>query len=330
MGENSGIKYVDRSIGFWVGCDKVSDGCLNCYMFTEQKRYGGDPTVVRRTSRNTWHKPFVKNRKTKEYNWKPGERVFVCPWSDFFHKDADAWREDAWQVIYDRPDLHWVIVTKRIHDAAERLPKPFTQEAFPNITILATCENQEMADLRIPPLLKLKQKHPFVKIGVSAEPLLGEINFGDVTCGECFCPECQEYYDEPYEFQSPCCAAEYDMCIDGQAEVCRECGDEFNSDELVYVCPKCGNDGGGRYIGPHLSECVYSGDKQYGAVIKHLDAVIIGAENAYPHLVRVCKTEWIDNLTKQCKDAKVPVLIKQWHTDDRGKLKKNPKGGWPE
>jgi protein gp37 len=56
--------------------------------------------------------------------------------------------------------------------------------------------------------------------------------------------------------------------------------------------------------------------------------VIIGAENAPRHLVRVCKKEWIDDLVKQCKDADCPVYVKQQHDNDAGRLVKNP-GGWP-
>lgn len=240
MGKNSGISYVDHSINFWIGCTKVSAGCDNCYMYAGQKMYGNDPTVVKRTSPGIWRQPFVRSRGTKQHKWKDGQRVFVCSWSDFFHTDADVWREDAWSVIRRRPDLHWVIVTKRIHDVAERLPEDFTEEIYPNITILATTENQAMADERIHVLIHYKEVYPFIKIGISAEPLLGP---------------------------------------------------------LLLI--------------------------QW---LEYLDAVIIGAENAPVNVVRICKKEWINDILKQCKEAKCPVLVKQWH--ENGRLVRNSHG-WP-
>ena len=31
------------------------------------------------------------------------ERVFTCSWSDWFHKDADGWRPEAWQLVKNCP-----------------------------------------------------------------------------------------------------------------------------------------------------------------------------------------------------------------------------------
>ncbi len=34
----------------WHGCHKISAGCLNCYMFRRDAKYGKDSTVVTKTA----------------------------------------------------------------------------------------------------------------------------------------------------------------------------------------------------------------------------------------------------------------------------------------
>src|SRR5262245_6243563 len=109
--DNSLMSWTNSTLNFWVGCDHVSPGCDHCYMYTSQYRYGQDPTTVRRTSPATWKAASRWNkqaRATGEF-WP----VFTCSWSDFFHKAADSWRAEAWQIIKETPALTYQILTKR-------------------------------------------------------------------------------------------------------------------------------------------------------------------------------------------------------------------------
>jgi protein gp37 len=159
---NSKIDWTDHSLNFWTGCKKIREGCQNCYMFREQKRYGNDPILIKRTTKNTWNQ--VKK-------FKPGEKVFVCSWSDFFIEEADFWREEAWAVIRSRPDLIWMLLTKRIKNVESRLPEDWG-DGWPNVIGMVTAENQKWVDHDIPILLKL----PFAIKGISVEPMLDPIN----------------------------------------------------------------------------------------------------------------------------------------------------------
>lgn len=88
----------------WHGCHKVSEGCANCYMFYEDMLHGnGDPSVVRRTATGMRY-PLSRDR-SGAYKVKPGEMLRVCMTSDFFVEEADAWRDEAWNVIAQRPDV---------------------------------------------------------------------------------------------------------------------------------------------------------------------------------------------------------------------------------
>ena len=49
MAENSKIEWTESTWNPWHGCQKISPGCKNCYMYTEKKAYGQDPSLVVRS-----------------------------------------------------------------------------------------------------------------------------------------------------------------------------------------------------------------------------------------------------------------------------------------
>lgn len=68
MSENSNIEWTDHTFNPWIGCTKVSPGCLHCYaetlMDTRYKRVkwgAGNPRS--RTSAANWSKPLHWNRE---------------------------------------------------------------------------------------------------------------------------------------------------------------------------------------------------------------------------------------------------------------------------
>ena len=104
----------------WHGCKKISPGCANCYVYRRDAEFGKDSSIVTRTS--SFDMPIKRNRKG-EYKLQPdGESVYTCMTSDFFLDEADEWREEAWDIIRRRSDLHFVIITKRIHRFEVELP----------------------------------------------------------------------------------------------------------------------------------------------------------------------------------------------------------------
>lgn len=113
--------------------------------------------------------------------------VYTCMTSDFFIEEADPWRARAWSMIRERGDLRFFIITKRIHRFEECLP-PDWGEGYENVTVCCTCENQAMADKRLPLFLKAPVRHREIIL----EPMLGEIRIErwlaaggieEVTCG---------------------------------------------------------------------------------------------------------------------------------------------------
>lgn len=172
MAERSSIEWTDATWNPWQGCTKVSPACKHCYMFRDLARYGKDPSVVRRSAEGTFRLPLKRGRDG-QFKIPPGSKVFTCSWSDWFHADADPWRDEAWDIIRQRPDVIFQIVTKRTERIAEHLPQDWG-DGWPHVWLLATVENQEWADKRISELLAV----PTLTRGLSIEPLLGPVDLG--------------------------------------------------------------------------------------------------------------------------------------------------------
>lgn len=77
MGETTKIEWCDATWNPWIGCTRVSQGCVNCYAESFAKRYGKaewGPTAERvRTSAANWRKPLTWNKA----KW---EQCRLCGW----------------------------------------------------------------------------------------------------------------------------------------------------------------------------------------------------------------------------------------------------------
>jgi protein gp37 len=160
MSATTGIEWTQATWNPWLGCAKVSPGCAHCYMFREQRRYGRDPEVVVR-SKTTFGDPL---------KWSEGRLVFTCSWSDWFHPDADAWRDEAWDIIRRTPQHTYQILTKRTELIADRLPKDWGR-GYPNVWLGTSIEGQRY-DYRAAELCQFPAAVHFI----SAEPLLASLD----------------------------------------------------------------------------------------------------------------------------------------------------------
>lgn len=166
MGANTAIEWTDCTWNPWHGCHKVSQGCKNCYMFRDKKRYGQDPNAVTRS----------KTKFSDPLKWPRVPMLcFTCSWSDWFIEEADTWRDEAYEIIRATPHITYQILTKRIERAPGRVPDP----VLPNIWFGVSIEDQKTADERIPQLLRLSAAKRFV----SYEPALGPVGlFSYLPC----------------------------------------------------------------------------------------------------------------------------------------------------
>jgi len=104
----------------WHGCVKISEGCANCYMFAMDRRRLLDGAVIRR-NKSGFDYPLRKKRDGS-FQVRPGEMIRVCMTFDFFLEEADLWCDEAWDIMHQRPDVKFFLLTKRASRIKECLP----------------------------------------------------------------------------------------------------------------------------------------------------------------------------------------------------------------
>lgn len=212
MSANSKIEWTDHTFNPWIGCTKVSPGCLNCYAETRSKRTDG---VVwgkgrprKRTSAANWKQPLKWNRSVVEAgvttrigsNGTAGEtpastprrtRVFCASLADWLDDEVPIeWLADLLALIHATPNLDWLLLTKRPENFYRRVeavwadnPRSvlggwlhdwiFTPGHDPeNVWIGTSVEDQKRAEERIRKLLEIPARIRFL----SCEPLLGPLD----------------------------------------------------------------------------------------------------------------------------------------------------------
>ncbi len=79
----------------WHGCEKVSTGCQHCYVYRRDQEFGKNPRTVHKTKSFSLPVQQLRGGEFKGfYKIPPGSLIYTCFSSDFFHKDADEWRQD--------------------------------------------------------------------------------------------------------------------------------------------------------------------------------------------------------------------------------------------
>lgn len=163
--ELSKIQWTGPTWNPWHGCTKVSAGCKFCYMFRDKERYGQEPTMVLK-SKTGFDAPL---------KWKEPQLIFTCSWSDWFIKDADGWRAEAWEIIKNTPEHTYQILTKRPERILECLPDDWG-DGYPNVWLGVSVESDAERH-RIETLSKVPARIRFI----SVEPLIGELNLDNYS-----------------------------------------------------------------------------------------------------------------------------------------------------
>ncbi|MGT2505733.1 phage Gp37/Gp68 family protein [Cupriavidus basilensis] len=288
MSENSKIEWTDHTFNPWEGCQKVGPGCDHCYAETRNARFSGGTALNwgpgaprRRTSATNWRKPLAWNANHDAFFAEHGrrQRVFCASLADVFDNAVSAqWRFDLLRLIVDTPNLDWLLLTKRIGNAAEMLEQAmralthgregWSENYLPNVWLGATICNQEEADRDIPKLLASPAEVRFL----SMEPLLGPVDVSrwlDPTGVHCM-----------------------DVCADTRYVKDDEVETYTANGECVPLCPACG-----------LSASWTGYDDG-------IDWAIVGGESSAS--ARPMHPDWARSLRDQCTAAGVPFLFKQW------------------
>lgn len=186
----------------WEGCEKVSPGCAGCYAEQRDKQYhNGEhwgPNGTRLMHREAyWKQPEKWNREAEQAGER--RRVFCASLADVFEDRPEllAPRLRLFDLIRRTPRLDWLLLTKRpqnidrlMLETVRIVPgndgsqddlliwlSKWASAPPANIWLGTSVEDQRAADTRIPELLKIPATVRFL----SCEPLLGPVEFSDVT-----------------------------------------------------------------------------------------------------------------------------------------------------
>ena len=153
----------------WHGCHKISQGCKNCYVYSKDSQYQKDSSIVTKTL--NFDLPIRKNLNG-EYKLTNSDEIGTCLTSDFFVEEADKWRSEVWNMIKQRYDLTFFIITKRIDRFYVGLPDDW-KDGYDNVLIYSTVENQSRADYLLTIFIDLPIKYK----GICCSPILERIDF---------------------------------------------------------------------------------------------------------------------------------------------------------
>lgn len=184
------IEWTDESWNPVTGCSPVSAACDHCYArpMAERLRAMGQPGY-----KDGFAVTLHPTKLDYPHHWKKARRVFVCSMGDLFHPEvpfqyidqifavmADANRH-TYQILTKRPERMLEYLSgprdsaRKVFSLAKDIGGKFDHDPYwplDNVHVGVTAENKEMADARIPILLKCPAEIRFV----SAEPLLGPID----------------------------------------------------------------------------------------------------------------------------------------------------------
>lgn len=156
----------------WIGCHAASAECAGCYARELREKRGFDFSTLTLTS--TRKDPYTLNALAGRQGCCAF--LFASSLTDWFHKDADAWREDAWSVVRDCRNIVWLILTKRIERVQEQLPDDWERN-FRHVWLGTTVGHSSSLG-RVDALREIPCSRRFL----SVEPLLENISDGlDLT-----------------------------------------------------------------------------------------------------------------------------------------------------
>lgn len=183
MGETTGIAWTDHTWNPWMGCQKISPGCANCYaeaLVTTRMRlpvWGPSSTTERkRTSAATWKNLGTWDRAAGRDGVR--RKVFVSSLADVFedHPALAPWRAEALDLLANVKHMDVQLLTKRPQNILSMVPSAWLVRWPRHVWVGTTVEDQKRAEERIPALLRVPAAVRFL----SCEPLLEAV---DLTNG---------------------------------------------------------------------------------------------------------------------------------------------------
>lgn len=173
LADRSTIEWTTATWNWATGCTKISEGCLNCYMFRLYPRLKrmGLPTYQWKPNEVHLHDDVLR----KPFAWKEPRMIFTNSMSDFFHEKIPFdFLDRVLEVIRATPQHTYQVLTKRswrMMKYGERIRK-----FPPNMWIGVSLESAQYK-FRTEHLAHAQASVRFLSI----EPLIGPVGKLDLT-----------------------------------------------------------------------------------------------------------------------------------------------------
>ncbi len=302
------IAWAEETWNPIVGCSKISPGCDNCYAEKMARRLRAitisqclkkrsqlnltnsiayATAIDKETGKWSGKTGYRRYELEKPLHWKKPRRIFVCSMGDLFHESVPfEWIDKVMAVAALCPQHTFLLLTKRAEQTKEYYGAA-KQRVYELIMKYAyqNIYNEE------------KPARNAWNIVRSAKCLVGDLKAGvynwplpNIWLG--VTAENQEQADKriPILLQIPA------------------------AKRFVSIEPMLGA------VDLNKKECLIDKKRFKLTLGNYLDWVIVGAESGAKR--RLCPCGWVNDITKQCKDANVPCFVKQIH--DNAELIKMP------
>ncbi len=299
MSENSAIEWTDATWNPVVGCEKIAQGCKNCYAKTlHDKRHKAFQAGAKLPAQ--YAQPFetvqlMPERLSQPLKWRKPRRIFVNSVSDLFHESVPfefiaavfgvmaACPQHTFQVLTKRPArmrefFEWLSLAKnRAGDDMD--PQLVCADAAGALLGSDNGFDWAVADGARWPL-----KHVWLGTSISTQPD-ADRNIQEILQ----CPAAVHFVSAEPLLE--------DVSLWGEEGewLCVHPYPEFDADN-----------GAPYYVGKHDDRTLRCSVCEGQAV---LDWVIVGGESGPG--ARPCDVAWIRSIVQQCKAAGVPVFVKQ-------------------
>ena len=146
MSIKTGISWCDHTWSPWIGCEKVSPGCMHCYVETMVNGRMNRPETWGKRGTRPKTKSWPQVRSWNRAALRAGERRRVFPsLCDVFENRDDDQRAilaEMWDLVAECPGLDFLLLTKRPDHIRQLLPREWGN-GWPNVWLGVSVESGE-------------------------------------------------------------------------------------------------------------------------------------------------------------------------------------------
>lgn len=167
--QDTAIVWTEKTWNPATGCTVVSTECKHCYALRIAEPKRGTPAFP-----NGFDITLREHKLREPFKIKEPSLIFVNSMSDLFHVDiSDDYRDRVVDVIRQTPQHQYQTLTKRPDNAA----RYWSARKVPSNLWMGTTIGHQSSVHRLEHLKRIDAEIRFV----SAEPLLGIVEFGDLS-----------------------------------------------------------------------------------------------------------------------------------------------------